>query len=58
MNLRQLLRCATGHHVRSSRHSRLVDGRRVGVCRGCGRQMVKDDFAIQLLGAGKSDGAE
>ena len=56
MHLMQLIRCATGHHVRSSKHSRLVDGRRESVCRGCGRRMVKDDFAMQLLGEGGTAG--
>jgi len=51
MHLMQLLRCATGNHARSGRHSRMVDGRWVSVCRGCGRAMIKDDFTWQLAGA-------
>jgi hypothetical protein len=54
MHVLQLFRCATGHHVRSHRRSRLVDGRKESVCRGCGRKMVKEDLAWQLFGA---DGA-
>ena len=54
MHVLQLLRCATGHHVRSHRRSHRVDGKKEGVCRGCGRKMVKEDLALQLFGA---DGA-
>ncbi len=49
MNLGQLFRCAIGHHVRSHRRSYLEDGRKVSVCRCCGRKMVKEDLAWQLL---------
>jgi predicted Fe-S protein YdhL (DUF1289 family) len=30
----------------------VIDGRRVSVCRGCGRKMVKDDFTWQLTDTG------
>jgi len=51
MNLGQLFRCAFGHHVRSHRRSYLEDGRKVSVCRCCGRRMVKEDLAWKLLSA-------
>ena len=54
MQVLQLLRCATGHHVRSHRRSHLVDGKKESVCRGCGRKMVKEDLAGTLFGV---DGA-
>ena len=54
MHLMQLFRCATGHHVRSGKRSRVIDGQRVGFCRGCGRKMLKDDFAWQLTGTGEA----
>ena len=54
MHVLQLLRCATGHHVRSHRRSHLVDGRKENICRGCGRKMVKEDLAGRLFG---TDGA-
>jgi len=54
MHVPQLLRCAVGRHVRSHRRSRLVDGRKVSVCRGCGRKMVKEDLAWRLFGADRT----
>jgi hypothetical protein len=54
MHVLQLLRCATGHHVRSHRRSHLVDGKKESVCRGCGRRMVREDLAWPLIGV---DGA-
>ena len=54
MQVLQLLRCATGHHVSSHRRSQLVDGRKESVCRHCGHKMVREDLARRLLGA---DGA-
>ncbi|MDB5707091.1 MAG: hypothetical protein JWN66_4207 [Sphingomonas bacterium] len=52
MNVKQLFRCAIGRHVRSSSRSRIVNGRRESVCRGCGRRMIRDDFSFELTSAG------
>ncbi|GAA0327139.1 hypothetical protein GCM10009087_41750 [Sphingomonas oligophenolica] len=52
MNILQLLRCAKGHHVRSGRRARFVNGRRESVCRGCGRKMVKEDQYWRLADDG------
>jgi hypothetical protein len=49
MRILQLLRCATGNHVPSHRRSHRVDGRKESVCRGCGRKMVREDLAGQLV---------
>ena len=54
MHLMQLVRCAMGHHIRSGKRSRIVDGQRVSFCRGCGRKMVTDDFTWQLTDTGSA----
>jgi hypothetical protein len=55
MNVKQLFRCAMGRHVRSASRSRVVNGRRESVCRGCGRKMVGSDFSWELTSAGVAE---
>ena len=45
MHIMQLFRCVKGHHVRSGRKARYVNGTRESVCRGCGRRMIQEKDA-------------